>query len=178
MQRRAFGTALVGLGAFAIAGGAGHAAQAEGADAVQAGDLRPVRIHARGQGVTIRGVNLSASSGGFGVELPHDSPGFPENRIDLSRLAGVFRQPFRNRWTRAHPVGIAQLSGGVLSGAVDLQRNLSGLRVTIAAGDFSWDLRGSLLPMQGAAVRGADIGAIRIEDGNRLLIRLNATPIL
>lgn len=175
MDRRRFTASIAAVAALGAAG----TARADYGDRVLAGDARPIRVLRNGQALSVSDLAFATAAGGYGLAAGPTSAVFGEDRVDLGGALGLLRPVFRTRWLQARPVGVAQISGTRLSAALDEGGDLAGMRVTIAAGDYSWDVAGTLRAVgRTAQVVGQDIGAVRLEGAQRVLIRLNATPLV
>ena len=138
------------------------------------GESHPVQINSGGFSVLIQHLVVNGPGGALALDWAHGAPLFYEDRVDLSGaggLASVFRTPFRVRWTEARPVGHVTLVAGAGLLVAEVETAQPGARVTLGAGDWSWDLPGRLTPGGGGAA-GVNAGAVRMERDGRLLIHL------
>lgn len=173
MRRRTFLLALGGAGA-ALGGGGASFANARGTLQLHA----PLRLRfADGTFETFDGFQLQSGSGTWGYDWSGDMRVFDEDRLDLGTVGGLVRQPFRVRWAAAQPMGSVLQFGSTLVGDV-IGDGFQGYRVTVCAGDISWDLRRGLRPMAHARGRGRRVGEMRLEHDNRILVSLDARPAL
>ncbi|WP_417587943.1 hypothetical protein [Pararhodobacter oceanensis] len=179
MDRRSFS---LGFGS-ALMGGAlvspfARAARANEGEVFTQGALRALRLRfpdATFQ--TMDGFIVTDSSRAVGVSWTQHLPCYHEDRVTLSRsgLGGLFRTPFRVRWQQARVVGNVDLVGSRLV-ARGSPAAASAMRVTVGAGDYSWDLPGRLSAASALGAGGRPVGALRQEADGRLLVRVNATP--
>lgn len=180
MKRRAF---TAGFGALLTGASLAGSTQAGIGEALTQGDHRPVRLRfGLGGFQTINAIDLGDGSRSVGLRWTAGAPVFDERRFDLSGLGGgiggLFRTPFATRWARAHPIGTVEHLRGRLIVRVEATGSMAGARVTLGAGDFSWDLPATLTPQAAMQGTGAVVGALRVDGDGRLLVALSAEPVL
>ena len=177
MDRRAFTAGLTALVASA------GTARADAGIATEQGALRALRLRLSNGGFqTVSGFQIGDTRQSFGVQWSQMLPVYNEDRVDLSGagagIGGLFRTPFRVRWARGVPIGTIDLIGSSLVGNVSNAAIYSGARVTVGAQDYSWDLPASLMATSPVQGRGLAIGSLRQGDDGRLLVSLNAQPVV
>lgn len=168
MHRRALFTTAV------VASLLPFAARAEGGDILPSDASRAVVLRLASRRVA---VVQAVALGGFGLRWRGGAPVHAEDRFDLSRLGGLFRQPFARRWESGTPLGTVSLSGDTLVGGAS-GAALAGRRVTLGAGSVSWDLPGLLAPDGAVPGGGERLGEMRMGADGVVLIRLAAEPVL
>ncbi|WP_323035943.1 hypothetical protein [Pararhodobacter sp.] len=182
MDRRAF---TAGFGAVMAGVGIGRVAQADAkfaqGDAMPQGTPQALRVRlANGRFQTLTGFQIASGAQALGLQWTQMIPTFQEDRLDFSAaspvIGSVFRTPFRVRWSRAVPLGQVEMIGGVLVGRVADASPYAGVRVTVGAQDYSWDLPSALRAVSPLRGQGPAIGAIRLGDDGRMLVLLSAQP--
>ena len=143
-------------------------------------DANPVRIRLDdGRFALVSRVVIAARDMPLALAWQGAPAFFDENRLDLSRAAPFFREPFGDRWAGARSVGTVSLRDDMLIVLLAEPEDLMGRRITLGAGDASWDLPGALAPHAGGMPitdRRAPIGGARLERDGALLLRLAGSP--